>query len=155
MQDGTTIYIMRDIAGAMQRYQTYQFDKMIYVVGDQQDLHVAQFFKVLSLLEAPWANQLEHVSFGKIHGMSTRKGEVKFLEDILDASKEVMLAQMLKNEKKAEEISDRDYTSDQIGMTCVKVQDMQAKRQVYASFCSYLLTFPFPEFTRIILTCNE
>lgn len=60
---------MRDIAGAIQRYETYKFDKMIYVVGDQQDLHVAQFFKILALMDVPFAGQLEHVNFGKIHGM--------------------------------------------------------------------------------------
>ena len=37
--DGTTIYMVRDIAGAIQRFEKYKFDKMIYVVGDQQDLH--------------------------------------------------------------------------------------------------------------------
>ncbi|KAG6841007.1 hypothetical protein C0991_002637, partial [Blastosporella zonata] len=126
--DGATIYIMRDVAGALQRYKEYQFDKMIYVVGDQQDLHVAQFFKILSLMEAPFVDRLEHVNFGKIHGMSTRKGEVKFLEDILDESRDAMLAQMMKNEEKAKEISDPAYISDQVGMTCVKIQDMQAKR---------------------------
>ncbi|KAG5641280.1 hypothetical protein DXG03_005584, partial [Asterophora parasitica] len=99
--DGATIYIMRDIAGALQRHVEYNFDKMIYVVGDQQDLHVAQFFKILSLMDAgPFVSSLEHVNFGKIHGMSTRKGE------------------MMKNEDKAKEISDPAYTSDQVGMTC-------------------------------------
>ena len=104
---------------------------MIYVVGDQQDLHVAQFFKILSLMDAPFSKCLEHVTFGKIHNMSTRKGEVKILEEILDASKEVMLAQIMKNQAKANDISDLSYTSDQIGMTCVKIQDMQAKRFVF------------------------
>lgn len=62
--------------------------------------------------------------------MSTRKGEVKFLEDILDAAKETMLSQMMKNEAKFSEIADPDGISDQIGMAAVKVQDMQAKRFV-------------------------
>jgi len=126
--DGTTIYIMRDIAGAIQRFQQYNFDKMIYVIGDQQDLHVAQLFKILSLMDEPFTDRLEHVNFGKVHGMSARKGQGKFLEDILEASKEAMLAQMQKNEDKMRDILDPEYTSDQIGMTCVKIQDMTAKR---------------------------
>ncbi|KAJ3810983.1 arginyl-tRNA synthetase [Lentinula lateritia] len=126
--DGTTIYILRDIAGARQRYQLYNFDKMIYVIGDQQDLHVRQFFKALSLMEEPFADELEHVNFGKIHGMSSRKGEVKFLSDILDASKEAMLDQMKKNDEKMKDVTDPEYTSDEVGMTCVKIQDMSAKR---------------------------
>ncbi|EPQ60480.1 arginyl-tRNA synthetase [Gloeophyllum trabeum ATCC 11539] len=126
--DGTTIYIMRDIAGAFQRYEEYKFDKMIYVVGNQQEAHVAQFFRILSLLDAPFADRLEHVSFGKVNGMSTRKGDVKFLEEILDMAKEAMLAQMQQKEDKFQDVEDPDATADQIGMTCVKIQDMRAKR---------------------------
>ncbi|KAJ3966564.1 arginyl-tRNA synthetase [Lentinula raphanica] len=126
--DGTTIYILRDIAGARQRYQLYNFDKMIYVIGDQQDLHVSQFFKTLALMDEPFTDKLEHVNFGKIHGMSTRKGQVKFLSDILEASKEAMLEQMKKNEEKMKDVTDPEYTSDEVGMTCVKIQDMSAKR---------------------------
>jgi arginyl-tRNA synthetase len=124
---------MRDIAGARQRYKTYQFDKMLYVVGDQQDLHVAQFFKILSLMDAPFAEHLEHINFGKVHGMSTRKGEVKFLEGILDAAKEAMLEQMSKTPEKLKQIEDPERTADEIGMTCVKIQDMQAKRCILLS----------------------
>lgn len=126
--DGTTIYIVRDIAGAIQRYEKYKFDKMIYVIGDQQDLHVAQFFKILSLMELPFADKLEHVNFGRVNGMSTRRGEVKFLDEILDMSKEAMMAQMKSNDEKFKLIEDPEETSDQIGMTCVKIQDMQSKR---------------------------
>ncbi|KIY70938.1 arginyl-tRNA synthetase [Cylindrobasidium torrendii FP15055 ss-10] len=126
--DGTTIYMVRDIAGAMQRYQQYHFDKMIYVVGDQQDLHCQQFFKILELMGEPYASSLQHINFGKVQGMSTRNGEVKFLDEILDMAKEAMLAQMKTNEDKFSNVEDPDFTSDQIGMTCVKIQDMQAKR---------------------------
>lgn len=121
---------MRDIAGVFQRYEQYEFDKHVYVVGDQQELHVAQFFKIISLLNAPFADRLEHVSFGRVNGMSTRKGDVKFLDEILDTAKEAMLTQMQQKEDKFKDIEDPDYTADQIGMTCVKIQDMQAKRCV-------------------------
>lgn len=136
--DGTTIYIVRDIAGAIQRYEKYAFDKMIYVIGDQQDMHVAQFFKILSLMKVPFAKRLEHVNFGRVNGMSTRRGEVKFLDEILDTSKEAMMAQMKSNEEKFKLVEDPEETSDQIGMTCVKIQDMQSKRHV--SVLYYLLT---------------
>jgi arginyl-tRNA synthetase len=101
---------------------------MIYVVGDQQDMHVAQLFKILELMGAPFASRLEHVNFGKVHGMSTRTGEVKFLDEILDMSKDAMLAQMAQNPEKMKQIEDPDETADQIGMTCAKIQDMQARR---------------------------
>ena len=48
--DGTSIYLTRDIGAAIERYEKFKFDKMIYVIANQQDLHVAQFFKVLTPL---------------------------------------------------------------------------------------------------------
>lgn len=64
--DGTTIYITRDIGAAAERYEKYKFDKMIYVVASQQNLHLAQFFKVLELMGYSWAQagQLQHINFG-------------------------------------------------------------------------------------------
>lgn len=64
--DGTTIYITRDIGAASERYAEYKFDKMVYVVASQQNLHLAQFFKVLELMGFDWAKdgRLEHINFG-------------------------------------------------------------------------------------------
>ncbi|GAA6049878.1 hypothetical protein JCM3770_004227 [Rhodotorula araucariae] len=127
-KDGTSVYITRDIAGAAERYDKYKFDKMIYVVASQQDLHLAQFFKVLDLMGYPWAPSLQHVNFGMVQGMSTRKGTAVFLEQILDESKRVMHEVMRKNEAKYAAIDDPEYTSDKLGITAVKVQDMSGKR---------------------------
>ncbi|KZS96430.1 arginyl-tRNA synthetase [Sistotremastrum niveocremeum HHB9708] len=127
-KDGTSIYLTRDIGGAIERYEKYKFDKMIYVVASQQDLHLAQFFKVLQLLEYPWANTLEHVNYGLVQGMSTRKGTAVFLADIIREAGNVMHDQMKKNKEKYEAVEDPEGTSKEIGITAVKVQDMQAKR---------------------------
>lgn len=120
--------MIRDIAGAIKRYERYRFDRMIYVVGDQQDMHCTQLFKILSLMGYSFAQQLQHINFGRVNGMSTRKGEVKFLEDILNAAKEAMLAQMQKNPEKLAAVEDPERTVDEIGMTCIKIRDMTAKR---------------------------
>ncbi|KAF8156189.1 hypothetical protein K438DRAFT_1986948 [Mycena galopus ATCC 62051] len=126
--NGTTIYLVRDIAGAILRPENYKFDKMIYVVGDQQDLHCAQLFKILELMWAPFASKLQHITFGKVKRMATRTGDVKFLEEILDMAKEAILVQMQTNVDKFNNGEDPEATSDQIGMTCVKIRDKQAKR---------------------------
>lgn len=81
--DGTSIYLTRDIAGAIERYEDYKFDKMIYVVSAQQDMHLQQFFKVLDLMGFDWADRLEHVNYGLVMGMSTRKGTVVLLSDLI------------------------------------------------------------------------
>ncbi|PCH35182.1 arginyl-tRNA synthetase [Wolfiporia cocos MD-104 SS10] len=127
-KDGTSIYLTRDIGGAIERYEKYQFDKMIYVVSSQQDLHLAQFFKVLKLMEFPWADRLEHVNYGLVHGMSTRKGTVVFLEQIIREAGSVMHEQMRKNEDKYKNIEDPEEVAQEIGITGVKIQDMAAKR---------------------------
>ena len=96
----------------------------------------------------PYADKLEHINFGKVQGMSTRNGEVKFLEEILDMAQEAMLSQMKTNEDKFSNVEDPVFTSDQIGMTCVKIQDMQAKRFVPSKLSSTSLT-PRTESPRI------
>lgn len=126
--DGTSIYLTRDIGGAIERYEKYKFDKMIYVISSQQDLHVQQFFKVLQLLEFPWAKSLEHVNYGLVQGMSTRKGTVVFLDQIIKEAAQVMHEQMQKNEDKYAAIEDPETTSREVGITGVKIQDMAAKR---------------------------
>lgn len=115
---------------------------MIYVVSAQQDLHLAQFFKVLSLLKYPWADKLRHINYGLVQGMSTRKGTAVFLDDIIREASETMHEQMKKNEEKYAAIEDPETTSREIGITAVKIQDMQAKRyvglQIFTLFCSLL-----------------
>ena len=79
---------------------------MIYVVSSQQDLHLAQFFKVLELMEFPWAKNLVHVNYGLVQGMSTRKGTVVFLDDIIKEAARVMYEQMKSNAEKFAAIED-------------------------------------------------
>jgi arginyl-tRNA synthetase len=103
---------------------------MIYVVSSQQDLHLSQFFKVLSLMEFPWASSLQHVNYGLVQGMSTRKGTVVFLNQIIKEAANVMHEQMQKNEDKYAAVVDPEQVSLEIGITGVKIQDMAAKRYV-------------------------
>ncbi|PPQ89908.1 hypothetical protein CVT25_009448 [Psilocybe cyanescens] len=127
-KDGTSIYLTRDIGGAIERYEKYKFDKMIYVVSSQQDLHLAQFFKVLELMGFPWASSLVHINYGLVQGMSTRKGTVVFLDEIIKEAGNVMHEQMMKNEEKYKAVVDPEETALEIGITGVKIQDMAAKR---------------------------
>ena len=126
--DGTSIYLTRDIGGAIDRYEKYAFDKMIYVVSSQQDLHLSQFFKILELMGYPWAKSLVHINYGLVQGMSTRKGTVVFLDQIIKEAGNVMHEQMMKNEDKYNAIENPEETSLEIGITGVKIQDMAAKR---------------------------
>ncbi|EIW68395.1 hypothetical protein TREMEDRAFT_44762 [Tremella mesenterica DSM 1558] len=128
--DGTTIYLTRDLGGAYDKYEKYHFDKHIYVVQAAQSLHFRQLYKTLELMEEPYYKEgvFEHVSFGMVNGMSTRKGTVVFLDDILEEAKEVMHEQMRSNEEKYRQIEDPETTSAIIGQTAVKIQDLSGKR---------------------------
>lgn len=85
--DGSSLYATRDMAAASYRKATYDFDKCLYVVAYQQNLHFKQFFKVLELMGKEWAKDLVHVAYGMVSleegTMSTRKGNVVFLEDVI------------------------------------------------------------------------
>ena len=85
--DGASLYATRDIAAACYRKQTYDFYKCLYVVAYQQNLHFRQVFKVLELMGKPWAKDLVHVAYGMVSledgAMSTRKGKVVYLEDVI------------------------------------------------------------------------
>lgn len=85
--DGSSLYATRDMAAAIYRKNTYNFYKCLYVVAYQQNLHFKQFFKVLELMGKEWAKDLVHVAYGMVSleegTMSTRKGNVVFLEDVI------------------------------------------------------------------------
>ncbi len=85
--DGASLYATRDLAAAIYRKNTYDFDKCLYVVAYQQNLHFKQFFKVLELMGKEWAKDLVHVAYGMVSledgAMSTRRGKVVWLEDVI------------------------------------------------------------------------
>jgi len=101
---------------------------MIYVVSSQQDLHLSQFFKILELMVSPGQNLWFISTTGLVQGMSTRKGTVVFLDQIIKEAGNVMHEQMMKNEDKYSAVENPEETSLEIGITGVKIQDMAAKR---------------------------
>ena len=130
-KDGTPLYLTRDIGAITERDEAYHFDKMIYVVAAQQDLHLAQLFKITELMgHKDLASRCQHVNFGMVRGMSTRKGTVKFLDDILRDVRDKMHEVMKKNEEKYQQVENPEETADILGITSVMVQDMSGKRYV-------------------------
>ncbi|KAL8957630.1 MAG: hypothetical protein Q9193_005146 [Seirophora villosa] len=128
-KDGSSLYLTRDIGEAVKRHDLYEFDKMIYVVASQQDLHLAQLFKILELMgHQDVAEKCQHINFGMVQGMSTRKGTVKFLDDILRDAGEKMHEVMQKNDTKYQQVENPEQTADTLGITAVMVQDMAGKR---------------------------
>lgn len=128
-RDGSTLYITRDIAAAVYRKETYDFYKNIYVVASQQNLHFQQWFKVIELLGYDWAKDCVHVPFGLVSmeegTMSTRKGRVIFLEDVLKRAVEQTKKIMVEKNVNTENI---DETASQVGIGAVVFNELSNYR---------------------------
>ncbi len=118
--DGASIYATRDLAAAMYRKKTYDFYKSIYVVGSPQALHFKQVFKVLELAGHEWANDCVHVGFGLVkfadRKLSTRKGEVVLLDDLIRESVEKTLEVI--NEKNPD-LENKEEVAKKIGVGAI------------------------------------
>ncbi len=118
--DGASLYATRDLAAAIYRKNTYDFYKCLYVVAYQQNLHFKQFFKVLELMDKPWAKDMVHVAFGMVSleegTMSTRKGNVVFLEDVINKCNEK--AYKIINDKNPD-LEDKEEVAKAVGTGAV------------------------------------
>ncbi len=123
--DGASLYATRDLAAALYRKDTYNFDKCLYVVAYQQNLHFQQIFKVLDLMGKDWAKDMVHVAYGMVSlldengnqvAMSTRHGTVVLLEDVLQKCHEKCLAII---ESKNPDLEDKENIAKQVGTGAV------------------------------------
>ena len=118
--DGASLYATRDIAAAIYRKKTYDFYKCLYVVAYQQNLHFKQVFKVLELMGYDWAKDLVHVAYGMVSledgAMSTRKGKVVWLEDVI--SRCVEKARVILEEKNPA-LENKDAVAETVGVGAV------------------------------------
>ncbi|WP_338865887.1 arginine--tRNA ligase [Myxococcus stipitatus] len=127
--DGSTLYATRDLAAAEDRYERFHFDKSLYVVAQDQALHFRQVFRTLAEMGQPWADRCVHVAFGRIHGMSTRKGQVVQLNDVLDEAKDRAAAKVKENiEAGRLTTDDPEKLSEQIGLGAIAFGDLKHKR---------------------------
>ena len=102
---------------------------MIYVVATDQELHLQQLFKLVELTgNEDLRSRISHVSFGLVLGMSTRRGTVVFLDDVLRDVGEKMHEVMRKNDIKYTRVADPERAADILGISSVMVQDMSGKR---------------------------
>ncbi len=118
--DGTSIYATRDLAAALYRQETYRFDRCLYVVGSDQVLHFQQLFAVLGKLDPWFQGRMAHTPFGMVKlpegKMSTRKGNVVFLEDVLDEAVSRVLAII---EEKNPDLPGKAAVAEQLGLGAV------------------------------------
>ena len=118
--DGASLYATRDLAAAFYRKKTYDFYKCLYVVAYQQNLHFKQIFKVLELMGKPWYKDMVHVSYGMVSmedgAMSTRKGKVVLLEDVINKTIEKALEVI---DSKNPDLENKEQTAVEVGTGAV------------------------------------
>ena len=124
--DGATLYLTRDVAAALYRKKTYNFDTMLYEVGGEQKLHFQQLFKVLELLGYTWAKDCTHVDHGLYLGsdgkkFSTRKGKTVFMTDVLDET--INLAKKIIQEKNPK-LKNKDAVAQHVGVGAIIFGDL-------------------------------
>ena len=177
--DGSSLYATRDMAAAIYRKKTYDFDKCLYVVAYQQNLHFRQFFKVLELMGKEWAKDLVHVAYGMVSleegAMSTRKGNVVFLEDVIN--KCIEKAYRIIDEKNPS-LENKEKVAEQVGVGAVifgalynnkikditfsydKVLNFEGETSVYVQYtcaraASVLSRAEVPAFYEVPQPCDE
>ncbi|MCI8393603.1 MAG: arginine--tRNA ligase [Clostridia bacterium] len=129
--NGSSIYATRDLAAILYRARTYDFDKCLYVVAYEQNLHFKQIFEVAKLLglDEKYTNGLEHVSYGMVHlksgKMSTREGNVIKVEDLLNESIE-RASKIL--EEKNPNIENKEDIAKKVGIGAIIFNDLANSR---------------------------
>ncbi|WP_282920127.1 arginine--tRNA ligase [Ignavigranum ruoffiae] len=127
--DGATLYLTRDLATAYYRHQTYDFDQNIYVVGNEQANHFKQLKAVLKRLGNDWSDDMHHIPFGLItlegKKLSTRKGKIVLLEEVLKEAIELALEQI---KQKNPDLENKEEVARQVGVGAVIFHDLKSDR---------------------------
>ncbi|MBD5560762.1 MAG: arginine--tRNA ligase [Clostridia bacterium] len=127
--DGATLYATRDLAAAEYRKRTYDFDRNLYVVAYQQNLHFRQLFAALEKMGYEWARDCEHVAFGMVsledQTLSTRHGNVVLLKDVLNRAVEKTIEII---DQKNPGLENKEEIAAQIGIGAVLYSALSQSR---------------------------
>lgn len=134
-RDGSSLYGTRDLAAAIFRHETYNFDLILYVVGVAQSLHFKQLFKTLEIAGFEWAQDCRHISFGWVtlggEMMATRRGNIIFLEDVIEQTIARARAIISKGNPNLE---NPDDVARKVGVGAVIFSDLSVRRDTDVSF---------------------
>lgn len=127
--NGASIYATRDLAAILYRTRTYDYDKILYVVGNEQKLYFEQLFAVAKFLglDEKYTNDMHHVAYGLIRlpegKMSTRKGNFirvdDLLQDAINKANEIMADR---------DIDNKELIAKQVGIGAVIFEDLKESR---------------------------
>ncbi|MCC7011378.1 MAG: arginine--tRNA ligase [Planctomycetes bacterium] len=129
--NGTTLYATRDLAALFSRWEEFQFERCLYVVGGEQKLHFRQLKGVLARMGLAWEARVEHVDFGLLLGRgrvkiaSRKRGEVLVLDDLIDEVVDEALGTI---EAKNPELASKREVADAVGLGALVFNDLKRER---------------------------
>ncbi|RKL45900.1 Arginine--tRNA ligase, cytoplasmic [Fusarium proliferatum] len=128
-RNGTTSYLLRDLAAVFDRYKKHQFDKMIYVVAMEQEMHFHRVTKTLELMgRQDLAERILHVSFAKINGLPEALKGAELLSDYLEGCRSMVQTSLEEEEKGAFHVDKSEKSVEQLGLAGLFIQDHYHKR---------------------------
>ncbi len=120
--DGTSVYMTQDLGTAIARHEDFPFDRLIYVVGAEQEYHFQVLFHALKKLGYSWAEMLFHLSYGMVNlpegKMKSREGTVVDADDLLKQLSE-MAAEEIRSKDRAEAVGDVEETGKKIALAAL------------------------------------
>jgi arginyl-tRNA synthetase len=118
-KDGTSIYITQDIGTAIFRHREWPFDRLVYVVGSEQQYHFKALFSILNKLGFDWARDLYHLSYGMVNlpegKMKSREGTVVDADDLIDSLRDMAL-QEIRDKEREEAVGDPEAVAEKIAL---------------------------------------
>jgi arginyl-tRNA synthetase len=118
-KDGTSIYITQDFGTAIFRHNDWPFDRLIYVVGSEQQRHFQALFAILKKLGYAWAGNLYHLSYGMVNlpegKMKSREGTVVDADDLIDSLRDLALEEIRSKDREGA-VGDSDETAEKIAL---------------------------------------
>lgn len=128
-KDGTSIYMTQDIGTAIHRHEDWPFDRLVYVVGSEQQYHFKVLFRVLEKLGYPWASALYHLSYGMVNlpegKMKSREGTVVDADDLIDSLKEMALEEIRAKDRE-DAVGDPESIAESVALGALHYYLLQA-----------------------------
>jgi arginyl-tRNA synthetase len=128
-KDGTSIYMTQDIGTAIHRHDDWPFDRLIYVVGSEQQYHFKVLFRVLEKLGYAWASSLYHLSYGMVNlpegKMKSREGTVVDADDLIESLKRMALEEIREKERE-DAVGDPESIAEKVALGALHYYLLQA-----------------------------
>ncbi|RBQ76714.1 hypothetical protein FVER14953_00424 [Fusarium verticillioides] len=128
-RNGTTSYLLRDLAAVFDRYKKHKFDKMIYVVAMEQEMHFHRVTKTLELMgRQDLAERIQHLPFAKINGLPEELKGAELLSDYIDGCRSMVRTGLGDEEEESFHVDRSENSVNQLGLAGLFIQDHYHKR---------------------------